>query len=240
VTILLSSRCENNNKYQQNFTLIVASIMNIQSIVGKEKIVTISPTDVKRISDPYNDCNHKIKKGDYNDNDNDDDSISSESLQDNVNSATASSTGRWDSSSGTVSFLFTDDEEYDYTKSTIDEDDIDDDDDDDDDEDTAGHEKNNAVPRTYIRNNGQRNNETTTTRVHTTNRRRSLNRKHNNSQLSDITFDSDHYYDTSTERISLNGTDRFSPNYCSMPRRFSNSSSTSKPPSMPMRNHSNH
>jgi len=212
--------------------------MNTQTITGKEKIVTFSPTDVNRIVDPCNhnmldNNNNEFVKGDdnYNDTDTDDYSLSSELLQDNQNSATAS----WDSA-GTISYLFTD-EEYDYRKSLIDKDDIDDDDDNDDD--TEGDEKN-ALPKYYI-NNNINNEPTTTGMLTTTNRRRVLKRNQNKSQLSDITFDSGHHYD-SNELISLNNDDsmtslRFAP---MMPRRSSNSSSTTNPPSMPVRNHSNH
>jgi len=217
--------------------------MNTQSITGKEKKGTISSTDVKRIVDLYNHCNHNNKnnnnnddevvQGDDNDNDNDNDdySLSSELLQGKANFKTTSK-----DSFGTISYVFTDDE-YDYRESTIDEDDIDDDD-----NDKEDYEKN-ALPRNYINN---INNETITT-----NKRRVLKRNQNNSQLSDITFDSDHYYDNN-ELMSLNDNDSmtsllgesltgksrwFAP---MMPRRSSNSSSTTNPPSMPVRNLSNH
>mmetsp|Transcript_52984 Transcript_52984/g.57525 ORF Transcript_52984/g.57525 Transcript_52984/m.57525 type:complete len:227 (-) Transcript_52984:188-868(-) len=226
--------------------------MNTQSITGKEKKGTISSTDVKRIVDLYNDNNHNNKnnnndddevvQGDDNDNDNDNDdsSLLSELLQDKVNSTTASR-----DSFGTISYFFTDDE-YDYRKSTIDKDDIDDDDDDDNDK--EDYEKS-TLPRNYFNNN--RNNGTTTTGMNTKNRRRVLKKNQNNSQLSDITFDSDHYYDNN-ELMSLNDNDSmtsllgesltgksrwFAP---MMPRRSSNSSSTTNPPSMPVRNLSNH
>jgi len=156
--------------------------------------------------DPYYDNKEKnddkIVKGDYIEND--DYSLSFESLKGKVNSVTA-----FGDSSGSISYLFTDDE-YDYRKGTTEDDDNNDTDDDKEDDDK------NSLPLKYTINN----NDITTTGIYTTNRR-GLNRRQN-SRLSDITFDSNH---DNNELISLNdsafilgeslmGSRRFAPNYC--------------------------
>jgi len=155
--------------------------------------------------DPYYDNKDKnddeIVKGDSIEND--DYSLSFESLKGKVNSATA-----FGDCSGSISYLFTDDE-YDYRKGTTEDDDNNDTDDDKEDDDK------NSLPLKYIINN----NDITTTGIYTTNRR-GLNRRQN-SRLSDITFDSNH---DNNELISLNdsafilgeslmGSRRFAPNY---------------------------